>query len=71
VAALAAGLPFTPSRHPHWFVPAQVALWTTAIGASYGLARLSWLALEAPALALKRHFPYGSGEAAAGPSVRG
>jgi peptidoglycan/LPS O-acetylase OafA/YrhL len=60
VGALAAGLPFTPSRHPAWFVPAQLALWATAIGASYGLARLTWVALERPALALKRYFPYGA-----------
>ena len=57
VGTLAAGLPFTPSRQPGWFVPAQLALWATAIGASYALARLSWVALERPALALKRRFP--------------
>lgn len=57
VGTLAAGLPFTPSRQPGWFVPAQLALWATAIGASYAVARLSWVALEGPALALKRHFP--------------
>jgi len=58
VGALAAGLPFTPSRHPQWFVPAQLALWAVSIGASYGLALVSWRLLEQPALSLKRHFPY-------------
>jgi peptidoglycan/LPS O-acetylase OafA/YrhL len=58
VGMLAVGLPWTPARNPQWFVPAQLALWATAIAASYGLARLSWALLEAPMLSLKRHFPY-------------
>ena len=58
VGMLAAGLPFTPSRQPEWFVPAQLAFWATVIAISYALARASWAVLEGPILSLKRHFPY-------------
>lgn len=58
VGILAAGLPYTPARNPQWFVPAQLALWATVIAVSYGLARLSWVVLEAPMLSLKSRFPY-------------
>lgn len=64
VASLAAGLPFVPSRQPGAFVPAQLALWITAIAASLLVARAAWLAIERPALALKRHFPMGGRGAA-------
>jgi peptidoglycan/LPS O-acetylase OafA/YrhL len=40
------------------FTIAQLAYSSMAIGASYALARLSWLALESPILAWKRYFPY-------------
>lgn len=57
VALLMLGV-FTPARHPEHWVSAQLLFWALAIGASYGLARLSWVVLEAPMLRLKRHFPY-------------
>jgi peptidoglycan/LPS O-acetylase OafA/YrhL len=49
---------FTPAAHPGHYVPAQLFFWALAIGASYGLARLSWLVLEGPMLSLKRYVPY-------------
>jgi hypothetical protein len=57
VAILAVNV-FTPGNHPQQYVLAQLCFWLLAIGVSYALARASWLLLEAPALRLKRFFPY-------------
>ena len=57
VALLAVSL-FAPGRYPDQFVPAQLLFWVLSIGATYVLARISWVLLEGPALRLKRHFPY-------------
>lgn len=40
------------------FTIAQFAYTSLTIAATYALARLSWLAIESPALSLKRYFPY-------------
>ncbi len=49
---------FAPGRYPDHYVPAQLFFWTLSLGITYGLARLSWWALEDRALQLKRYFPY-------------
>jgi peptidoglycan/LPS O-acetylase OafA/YrhL len=49
---------FAPGRHPDRYVAAQLAFWALVLGATWVLARLSWALLEAPALRLKRYFPY-------------
>lgn len=49
---------FAPAHYPGFFLIAVPAYWALSIGASYGVARLSWLLLEGPMLRLKRHFPY-------------
>jgi len=41
--------------HP---VAAQLGFWVLSMGLAFALAWLSWVALEAPLLRLKRHFPY-------------
>ena len=57
VAMLAVNV-FTPGNYPQHFALAQLGFWLLAIGTTYALARVSWLLLEAPALRLKRFFPY-------------
>jgi peptidoglycan/LPS O-acetylase OafA/YrhL len=47
-----------PGAHPRHYVAAQLGFWALAIGATYALARLSWVVLEAPCLRLKRYLPY-------------
>ena len=49
---------FAPVSYPGRFLLAVPFYWVLAIGASYAVARLTWLAIEAPMLALKRYFPY-------------
>jgi len=57
-AAIAIGLWFPPAAFAWNFALAQCAHWGLVIGVVYALARLSWLAIESPFLALKRYVPY-------------
>ena len=58
--AIAIGLWFPRAAFTWNFVLAQCACWAVVIGVVYALARLSWLAIESPFLALKRYVPYRS-----------
>jgi len=49
---------FAPANYPGRFLLVVPIYWVLAIGASYGVARLTWYAIEAPMLRLKRYFPY-------------
>lgn len=49
---------FAPARYPGRFLLAVPLYWVLAIGASYAVARFTWMAIEEPMLRLKRHFPY-------------
>jgi peptidoglycan/LPS O-acetylase OafA/YrhL len=49
---------FAPAHYPGWFLLAVPLYWVLAIGASYAFARVTWVAIEAPALRQKRRFPY-------------
>jgi peptidoglycan/LPS O-acetylase OafA/YrhL len=40
------------------FVLAQTVYWALSIAFAYALARATWAVIEAPALSLKRYFPY-------------
>ncbi len=55
---IAIGMWFPRDPFAWHFVLSQFAFWAVTIGVVYGLARLSWLALESPLLALKRYAPY-------------
>ena len=48
----------TPALYPGRFLLVVPIYWALAIGASYGVARLTWILLEEPMLRLKRYFPY-------------
>jgi peptidoglycan/LPS O-acetylase OafA/YrhL len=49
---------FAPVAYPGHFLLAVPFYWVLAIGASYAVARLTWVVIESPMLALKRYFPY-------------
>jgi len=49
---------FAPANYPGRFLLVVPIYWVLAIGASYGVARLTWLVIEEPMLRLKRYFPY-------------
>ena len=52
------GVHFPWARFEDHRILAQAIFWVLSLGFALGLARLSWVALEAPLLRLKRHFPY-------------
>jgi peptidoglycan/LPS O-acetylase OafA/YrhL len=56
--ALMALTVFAPGAHPDHYTLSQLWFWVISIGSTYGLARLSWVVIEEPALRLKRRFPY-------------
>jgi len=49
---------FAPANYPGRFLVAVPVYWALAIGASYAVARATWIAIEQPMLRLKRRFPY-------------
>ena len=52
------GIHFPWARFEDHWVLGQAGFWVLSMGLALGLARLSWVAFEAPLLRLKRYFPY-------------